>query len=451
MRQFKGGDWTVNDELTISPETLNKAITTIREMFRAMISTMKSHPSRSNLPNAQAPSAQSNVAPLNASNLEQHQQQEEAKRARRVQNQNVPAAPTSAQPPFPLGDPSPQGVPQAYGPGGFSPDKMKIPQSKRRKQSHPATPATPTAPGPGGAVPKAEPPKQAAFKCSVPECEYHSKGFATPVELERHIEENHKAKEEIADPLQYALDSFNFALGNPTEEMDLVGVKDEKAAATVGSKPIALHTAKREGAAAATAGTTPLGRVASQADTKPVSPASQQLLTPRSNVSKAPKAPTSNQVPVTAEKDAAKAMNQPVPEEKVSTAGWADSKVSLSSIQDAFGPFLAEENVGFGGDLFDEFVNPDMFMGKAEDTPDSVDSIGLNTQTPKDGEMIKDETTFTIGDGDDDGPLPLDWFCRPGPMNFNSTVYKDPWVDWDIISKDPAMGTLEDNLTFSIP
>lgn len=447
MRQFKSGDWSLNDEFDISPETLKKSITAVRETFKAMIRTVQSQQPKSN---PAVPGAQSNVAPLNASNLEQHQQQEEAKRARRVQNQTVPAAPTSAQPPFPLGDPSPQGVPHAYGPGaGFSPDNMRIPQSKRRKQSHPTTPATPTAPG-AAALPKGDPLKQAMFKCSVPECEYHTKGFATHVELERHVEENHKAKEEISDPLQYALDSFNFALGKPVDEMDLVGTKDEKAAATVGSKPISLHTAKRDVKTEGVAAATPLGRVVGQADTKAVSPASQQLLTPRSNVSKAAKAPASNQVFVKVEKDAAKTMNQPMPEEKVSTTGWADSKVSLFSIQDAFGPSFTEESLGFGGDIFEEFVNADMFMGKAENTPDSVDSIGLNTQTPKDGEMIKDDTTITINDGDDDGPLPLDWFSRPGPM-FNGSVYEDLWADWDLLSKDSLMGPSENNLSFSIP
>ncbi|CRG85849.1 Cell surface glycoprotein 1 [Talaromyces islandicus] len=441
MRQFKSGDWSLNDEFNISPELLKKALGTVRDMFGAMIKTVRSQQQRSNLPNAQVAGGQSNVAPLNASNLEQHQQQEEAKRARRVQNQNVPAAPTSAQPPFPLGDPSPQGVPQAYGPGGFSPDKMKIPQSKRRKQSHPATPATPTAPAPG-ALPKAETAKQGMFKCSVPECEYHNKGFATHVELERHVEENHKAKEEISDPLQYAFEGFDSALGKPVDEMDLV--KEEKPAAAVASQPISLHTAKRDGKVEGVPA--PLGRVVSQADTKPVSPTSQQLLTPRSNVSKTTKPPTSNQVSAKAEKDAAV---KPAQEEKTPMADWTDSTVSLFSIQDAFGPSLKEESLNFGPDLFDEFVNADMFMGKAEDTPDSVDSIGLHTQTPKDGEMIKDDTTININDGEDDGPLPLDWFSRPGPM-FTGTVYEDPWVDFDLLSKDSLLGGSEEALSFSI-
>lgn len=444
MRQFKSDDWSLNDEFNISPELLRKAIEVVRDMFKGMIRTVQAQQQKMKPGNAQVPGGQSNVAPLNASNLEQHQQQEEAKRARRVQNQNVPAAPTSAQPPFPLGDPSPQGVPQVYGPGpGFSPDKMKIPQSKRRKQSHPAAPATPTAPA-LGTLPKADIPKQAMFKCSVPECEYHSKGFATPVELERHVEENHKAKEEISDPVQYALDSFDFAFGKPVDEVDMVGAKDEKAAAAVASKPISLHTAKRDTKAEGVP--TPLGRVMSQVDTKPVSPTSQQLLTPRSNVSKATKAPTSNQVSKV-DKDAAKA--EAMPEDKVPTADWTDSKVSLFSIQDAFAPSMKEENLGFGTDLFDEFVNADMFMGKVEDTPDSVDSIGLHTQTPKDEEMIKDET-ININDGDpDDGPLPLDWFCRPGPM-FNGSVYEDPWADFDLLSKDSLLGTSEEVLSFSI-
>jgi hypothetical protein len=427
MKQFKPNDWTLNDEFTIAPDYLKKSILMVRNMFTGMITKVQSQQIQKPKAPIPQPGGQSHVPPLNASNLQQLE--EEAKRARRASH-TVPAAPTSAQPPFPIGDPSPHGVPQAYGPGGFSPDKMKIPPSKRRKQSH----ASVSAPQPKAA--KADNSKL-LFKCAVAECEHNTKGFATQAALDKHVEEEHRAKEDITDPLKYAIESFDAAFGVPTQ--DKVERKDAA---------LVKHEVKVEGVTPTASGATPMSRLVSQTDAKFPSPASNNLATPRLQAAKAAKGPPAKKIKTGAKQEAVKTVEQPIVPEGLATGdGWAESHVSLDVIQDTFDVRLTEDHPGLGGDYFDEFLNADMFTASQnEDTPDSIDSNGLSTQTPKDGEMAKEESTILR---DEDGIYPLDWFGRPGPMAPDNG-YDDPWMDWEVVNKQLQAAPLKNTLSFSV-
>lgn len=474
MKQFKGSDWTLNDQFTITPEYLTGSITYIKRVFAAMIS--KVHNQQQNQPGAQRPavpqgpaaaaahqSTQANMT-LNASNLQRLQQQEDAlQQARRTQGQNVPAAPTVAQPPFPLGAVSPQGVPHAYGPGGFPPEKLKLPPSKKRKQTHPtnaaATPGQAQAPATPAA--KTQPTKQAPadakkvptspagpFKCTVPECQYYQKGFTTQTALDKHAEESHKVEEPITDPVEYALGSFRTGL---LKEKDKAESQDAKRIPTTvadaqqaPNKPAAVKPEiKAEGTTPATAGTTPMGRVPSQAGPKSTSPVSNQLQTPRMPSGKVAGGP-STMKPIPS-KDGKKEAGKPA-EDAVGKDPWADSNVSLEAIYDTFVDFGDENLRGLGFDPIDEFLNSDMFTKiQSKDTPDSVDT-GVGTQTPKDSESSKDdEIDVKIGGVGDDNWIPVDWFSLPGRLE-GGLLMTEPWddIDWEMIDRKEAEMNTDD-------
>ncbi|EED20002.1 conserved hypothetical protein [Talaromyces stipitatus ATCC 10500] len=441
LRQFKSTEWTVNDEFTIAPEYLKQCLGMIRSMFTSMITRVQSQQLQQKQRAPMPPVG--GQPPLNASNLQQLE--EEAKRARRTQNQNVPAAPTALQPPFPLGDPSPQGVPQAYGPGGFSPDKLKIPPTKRRKQSH-ASVSVPQ----GGAAAKAAAKgdvAKASFKCTVADCEYHVKGFPTQAALNKHVEDEHKVKEEITDPLKYMVDSLDTGLGAPESVVGyLQGENDKKLVS--GEASLVKQEVKAEGVTPAT-GATPMSRLMSQTDGKIISPASTSMTTPRLQAAKATKPAAAKQVKSGAKTDAAKAVLEraPVSDNAAVKDGWADSKVSLDVIQETFDIPMTDSYPGMGGEFFEMFLNSDMFSNQNEDTPDSVDSNTFVTQTPNDGDMAKDDSAIQIQDVEDDGSWPSNWFSHPGPIFSGND---DPWMDWETVNKELEAAPLNKGLSFSV-
>src|SRR4051812_11420512 len=102
----------------MSPETITSVINHVKKCFSAMMTKIQQNQAARTAGNqgSAAQAASQSGIPLNASNLQQLQQQEEAlQRARRANPQTVPPEPTSLQPPFAIGPSSPQGVPQAYG------------------------------------------------------------------------------------------------------------------------------------------------------------------------------------------------------------------------------------------------------------------------------------------------------------------------------------------------
>ncbi|KAL4880118.1 hypothetical protein BJY04DRAFT_192519 [Aspergillus karnatakaensis] len=446
MRQFKPGpDWTLNEQFSISPEYLTGATNYIKKLFHHMIARVNQQ-QNGQRPGAQGSNAQQvnqNIPPLNASNLQQLQQQEEAlQRARRASSQTAASA-TSAMPPAPFGAPSPQGVPHAYGPGGIPPHELKLPPPKKRKQSHPNASSIPATSGA-----KAQMNKQAAietkpiigaFKCSVPDCQYHYQGFTSQNDLDKHVEENHKAEEPIEDALEYALQSFSTLIKNEDKAdaqgltkglgltIDVPSVGPTKPPTT--DSP-AKHDIKTEGA-------TPMGRVASQLGVKPATPASSQQPTP---VPLSTKAPGSSSLKGTLSRDGKADPRKPADQGSAATKDpWADSVISLESIRDAFMDLGDDGSLGFGS--MDEFLNIDMF-NCTQDTPDSVET-GIATQTPQDGELLKtDDMGGKNASVSEDSWIPMDWYCVPSSFE-DSLRLNEPLedIDWEMVDfKGGAMG-----------
>lgn len=459
MRQFKAGpDWTLNDQITLTPDYLSGTTNYIKKLFHHMIARVNqqqnqvpgSRPSVSQ--GAPTQPNQSNMPALNASNLQQLQQQEEAlQRARRASSQTVSGTPAIPQAPF--GAPSPQGVPHAYGPGSIPPEQLKLPPPKKRKQSHAG--ATPV---PGTPASKAQPIKQAearstgaalagAFKCSVPECQYHYQGFATQNALDKHTEEVHRIEEPIENPLEFALESFRNSL---VKEEDKSGLQALKHTPQVVGKPGTISSpskneVKLEAVTPVPTSVTPMGRAPSQLGPKPSSPASNQQLTPRTSTAKAP---MSSPLKPTSSKDGKKEPTKPAEQGHSVDAApqdpWAGSTVSLDAIQDTFMEFADDGGLGFGA--MDEFLNPEMFTNtQAKDTPDSVET-GLVTQTPKDSELPKTEDLTGKKDLAEDSWLPADWISFPGRLE-DGVLLNDSWedIDWDMIDRKDGAINVDDS------
>lgn len=453
MRQFKPiPEWALNDQLTISPDHLTGCMTYIKKLFHAMITRVNQHQNqpagqRPNVPQGPAVAVnaaanQNNMPALNANNLQQLQQQEEAVRARRASSQTT-SGNAPGLPPAPFGAPSPRGVPHAYGPGSMPPEKLKLPPPKKRKQSHAGvTPGQAPTPGtPSSKTPTNKPAQTAggkpssaalagAFKCGVPDCQHHYYGFATQSALDKHIEESHKVEETIEDPLEFALESIRNSL-----------VKEEKPEAPStkkGEVPSAHHKspskpeAKPEGMTPATAGATPMGRIPSQLGVKSASPASNQQMTPRPTSGKAPVAMKST-VSKEGKKDTGKTA-EPFPVETKDP--WADSAISLEAIHDTFMDFGNEGLPGLGVDPMEEFLNSDMFSNpQTQDTPESVEA-GAGTQTPKDGELSKEEEmNVNIGSAPDENWIPADWLCLPSRFEDDFLVSGPGEIDWDSMDR----------------
>lgn len=232
------------------------------------------------------------TAPLNAANLHQNQQVElqnlQAARQTSMQRNNSnrdnrpPAAPTSTQPPFTFGatSPSPHGIPQAYGPNGFTQDKLNLPPAKKRKGNQASSTATTPAQTLGTPVISASPqlikapsPKtrrQSATAnrvgCPVANCAMSKHDFASTEDLAKHTSEVHKVREPIIeDPLAWALESVEFGLG-------IAGDGKPKSGETFGRKEKTEQAPQEINTLAATQGLTPMKQEA----TSPMSRVSTQ-------------------------------------------------------------------------------------------------------------------------------------------------------------------------------
>ena len=230
------------------------------------------------------------MPPLNAANLKQNQQietmnlqaarQNSSQKQRNNNNRDskAPAAPTSAQPPFPfLGAQSPQGVP-FYGQNELTRDKLQLPPTKRRKGNPGSAISTPVqthaipVSGPSPQISKAPSPQVSRqtmttnkLKCQAPSCKSSTREFATAEDLHLHTTEVHEITEPIIeDPLAWALESIRFGLGldengktktkpnnGETEKIDQAQAM-KKSASTQGQTPL-----RREGS-------TPMSRAATQ-------------------------------------------------------------------------------------------------------------------------------------------------------------------------------------------
>ncbi|KAJ3559822.1 hypothetical protein NPX13_g9481 [Xylaria arbuscula] len=168
-------------------------------------------------------------APLNAANLEKQTQalSKMHQRSTSKSGQQPPAAPTTAQPPFPFGAQSPDGQPTYAGKPAVTQESLQLPARKRPKTEAKAG----AGPGQNGSsanaspqVPKLSSPemnkrqapaeaRQSApkFTCSEQHCEFRIVGLPSEDALRKHREEEHIKPAE--DPMKFTSEALAEVLG----------------------------------------------------------------------------------------------------------------------------------------------------------------------------------------------------------------------------------------------
>lgn len=449
MKQFKDPDWTPADHFTIPAQQVNVAADNLRKWFGAMLNHAEKQNQTSNavgsVPSqAQVPGQETSMPPLNASNLMQLEQQEAARqRAKRAQTQGstAPPAPTTSQPPFPLGATSPQGVPHIYAnQPSVTQENLHIPPQKKQKRNATAqkdagkqTAQTQPSPAPPAQkqqvqkkTPKPTDKDKKAFKCEVPECQYHVASFASQAELDKHTEEHHTKEEPITNPLEYAIEGFTIGLG-----LD----KKKTAGAEPGDQKQKKQAESSEGAAQGVK--TAKSSASQAAGTKAKSPGPNQGKTPGGNNTLMPPPSSSRVNPAVSKdgkEDAGKTSESPPDETK---DPWADSLVSLEDIRETFGGFGDEALFNLGRDPLDELLASEAFTNiQTKDTPQSAET-GANTTTPQDSDHSKDEDPAVRIGGDGRNSTPSDWVQLPAEIE-ESLLVNEPWeeIDWDSMLVD---------------
>ncbi|KAG0646689.1 hypothetical protein D0Z07_6279 [Hyphodiscus hymeniophilus] len=235
-KQFKDPEMTQpKDVFSIRPAEVEQARIMLGSMVKDLsdrFPTMKKDSSAQGPP---VPPAQSHApavlppvtsgTPLNAHNLQQQQQQLNKIHQRSgSRSSHTPAAPTSAQPPFPfgVGATSPHGTP-SYNPKmpAVTQDNLHIPARKKQKQNNGQnTPGSNASPQVGKVsspefkrqpAPEAKPQPKPALCCSEPECDRHNVGFDSEEALRLHTQEEHI--QPLENPVKYAQDNLASLLG----------------------------------------------------------------------------------------------------------------------------------------------------------------------------------------------------------------------------------------------
>ncbi|KAH8815602.1 hypothetical protein F5884DRAFT_183886 [Xylogone sp. PMI_703] len=230
-RQFRDNSMTqLRDSFSIKPAEIDAAramlagmVKDLTDRFPKMKKPDASQPTTQPPASTQAPATQ--TAPLNAANLQQQQQQLKMHSKSASKGSMPPAAPTTAQPPFPFGATSPHGQPAYMNKPTLTQDDLVIPPKKRQKpNSTPVqaqtTPGSNASPQVGKAV-SPETRKQSAAEtkpqakptriCPEPECERHTVGFDSDEALKQHTQDEHIKP--LENPLKYAQESLAATLG----------------------------------------------------------------------------------------------------------------------------------------------------------------------------------------------------------------------------------------------
>ncbi|KAK2738194.1 hypothetical protein FQN57_007169 [Myotisia sp. PD_48] len=420
MKQFKGPDWTLNDQFTISQESVTSSISYIRKWFSVI--SRAAQGSRQSATNRTGPPALAHQAqlqgstPLNASNLHQHEQQEAAiKRAKRAQA--VPPAPTTLQPPFPIGTTSPHGVPHAYGPAQVTKDNLVLPDKKKRKKDQPIIePATkakrPSTQAKMTVAKKAPIPPKESFKCSTTSCPHHTKGFATQALLDEHVQEHH-TEEPITDPVEFLLESYRIGLGLAQPSTDGTKIKG----ATTSQPAPEKATPNTSSQAIRGISKPDIGSSLSSIQAKPSQ--ANGLKPAPNNTKKADNVTVGTATPRPSVKEA-----------------WDRCPISPEMIRSAFGDLGDETSCGLGVDPVDELLSGAAFTNmRSRESPPSTDTAP-NTVTPLDTEESKEiEKDFRIFDSDESW-IPADWVNLPGDLE--GTLLNEPWeeINWDLVDMD---------------
>ncbi|WEW55262.1 hypothetical protein PRK78_000691 [Emydomyces testavorans] len=469
MKQFKGPDWNLAEHFTITPDYLASAIMYIKKWFAETISRVQNSRQNQSSRTAGAQSLNGQTAPqkvptpLNASNLQQLEQQEAALQRARKAAQPAPPAPTTMQPPFPLGATSPQGVPRVYGPTNVTQESLTLPPPKRRKPNQSSKAATkPTQQSPStiqeetpaaAETKKSAPIPKDTFRCPVAECQYHLKGFPSQAALDNHVNEQHKPEEPVSDALEFAIESYRKGLGLDKANKKASEAQDQKTKAS----------------AALGAGKLPPPK--SDVNAESVHPVPQQMAHSTSIAGVKSISPSSlqakpSQMSATKGSSTTNLKTGPGPDGKKNTTNntefgqpptkdpWEDSPTSLETICSTFSELAEQSYFDIGWDPVDELLVSDAFTAvRSKDTPQSTDASAI-TQTPQDSDVSKDDDIdIVMGGMVDDSWIPSDWVRLPEEME-GSLYMNDQWekIDWDAVeANDLETGrTPGDDLVYSV-
>ncbi|KAG8161413.1 hypothetical protein KVR01_008400 [Diaporthe batatas] len=193
--------------------------------------------------------------PLNEANLaKQTQALNKAHQRSNSKSGQPPAAPTSSQPPFPLGAASPDGKPLWVASTPLTQEKLQLPSARKKiktangQASSPAVSSQNASPQTKVTSPdlKKKEPKPApkpAFICTEPGCEMTETGFPTEEARKQHHQEVHVLPYE--DPQQFMQQSFAAAFGLDEQGQP----KPQPQAATEEAAPMSRETSvKQQGA-----------------------------------------------------------------------------------------------------------------------------------------------------------------------------------------------------------
>ncbi|KAI0971143.1 hypothetical protein F4678DRAFT_479508 [Xylaria arbuscula] len=240
VRQYADGDKmsVLRDKFSITSADLD-SIKGLLESFVKDLSIhfpalMKKTPSHQNASEQAGPQGAQTLpgapatqpTPLNAANLEKQQAFMKMHQRNNSKAGQPPAAPTTAQPPFPFGAQSPDGQPKYAGQPAVTQDSLQLPARKRPKTESKAG----AGPNQNGSSANASPQvqklsspeiskRQAAsearpapqFTCSDQYCESRNIGFPTEDALRKHMDEEHIKPAE--DPMKFAVDGLAEVLG----------------------------------------------------------------------------------------------------------------------------------------------------------------------------------------------------------------------------------------------
>ncbi|KAI1816783.1 hypothetical protein GGS20DRAFT_159798 [Poronia punctata] len=234
LKQYADGEslTTLRNRFSITPGDLDA----MRSMLESMVADVANHfPSMrktSSQQNAQEttaphPTAPPQPTPLNAANLEK-QTQALNKAHHQKSNSKVgqpPAAPTTAQPPFPFGAQSPDGQPKYAGKPAVTQDTLHLPARKKARtggapnmngSSANASPQVQKLASPEmakrPATTETKPPApKPQFLCTEQACEFHTIGFPNENAQRKHMEDEHMKPAE--DPMKFASENLAEALG----------------------------------------------------------------------------------------------------------------------------------------------------------------------------------------------------------------------------------------------
>ncbi|KAI9675468.1 MAG: hypothetical protein M1822_008946 [Bathelium mastoideum] len=261
------------DQLKAALNSIMQSVTMLRQAFASMGQQDKAAQPQPTAPDKPSEPQQQ----LTPANLQQHLKDMNMARQASLHkrsNSKTPSAPTSAQPPFSFGAPSPSGAPLAYGEGiKFNSDNLAIPASKKYKTQSGSAVSTPGQPTPGTlsspqltkspslkrayvAEPAKPTPPKNTFKCKHDNCENHVRGFETQQELDKHNSDVHPA---IGDPLAFLIDSVAEADGcNPD------GTVKERPVLSPKSKKAQIKSMDSENSKAVTSSATSMARTTTQ-------------------------------------------------------------------------------------------------------------------------------------------------------------------------------------------